>query len=376
MIVDVEAPDDKTVVVTLNKPYSPIAHTFHTVKIMSQKVAEEQGEAFGTKESLAGTGPFMIDSYDSSVKLTLKAFPEYWKGEAAIKTVNYIPILDDASALIALENGEIDWMSVPLADWESVKSNDKFNTEIIPGNWTQYLGINYQREVLSNDLVRQAIAYALDKEAMNLATFEGYGKPTDYYMPVEYVTATPTEFTKYPYDPEKSKKLLADAGYPDGVDVGEILAYGAAGEKTAQVMQSNLANVGIKASVSILEIGIALDRMYIQDFDLCLANDMGNFDFNNYRQQVDSRSKGIYMVKYEGDKFDYKHFDELFDKGTVLTDTNERKAVYTELYDDVMKTATLLPLLHSPVANAWVKGLNVINVPTNYHIYDWSFDNK
>ena len=376
MIQSVEAPDDSTAVITLKTPYSPINHTFHTVKIFSEKEVAAQGDAFGTKVALAGTGPFMLDTYDPATKVVLKAFPDYWQGKPAIETVNFITILDDAAALIAFQNGELDWLPVPMADWDSITSSDQFETEIIQGNWSEIMAVNYQRnEVLGNQKVREAIAHAIDRDSMNMATFEGFGTPTWDYMPVKYVAATPTEYTKYEYDPELSKKLLAEAGYPDGVDIGNILTYGPIHDKTAQVLQANLADVGIKAGVQVLDSSVAIDKMNVQDFDICIYADYGNYDFNNYRQQVDSRSKGMYMVKFEGDVFDWKHIDELCDQGAAITDLNQRKAIYTELYDYVMKSATVYPLLHSPVANAWVKGLHVVNSPSYYSLYEWKWDN-
>lgn len=375
MIEKVEAADDSTVVITLNKPYSPIAHSFHTVKILSEKEVTEQGDAFGTKPSLAGTGAYMIESYSSSVKLTLKAFTDYWQGTPAIETVNYIPILDDAAALIAFQNGELDWLKVPMADWDSIVSSDQYNTEIIQGNWSEVFIVNYfANEALGNQKVREAMAHALDRDAINMAVFEGYGTPTWDYMPVRYVTATPTEYTKYEYNPERAKELLIEAGYPDGVDIGTLTTYGPFHDKAAQVIQASFADVGITMGVQVLENAITVDKYNAQDYEIGIFNDYGNYDFNNYRQMVDSRSKGMYMVKYEGDVFDYKHFDDLCDQGAALTDIDERLAIYTELYDTIMKSATIIPLLHSPVAAAWDKNLNVVNTPAYYSLYGWSWN--
>jgi peptide/nickel transport system substrate-binding protein len=375
MLKSVEALNDNTVVITLTKPYSPIAHTFHTIKILSEKEVTSQGGEFGTKVACAGTGPYYFEEYHPSIKWVLKAFPDYWGGEPPIKTVNYIPITDDAAALIAFENGELDWLNAPMSDWNSIVDSGKYNTEIIPGNWTQVVEINYMaNEALANDKVREAIAHAINKDAMNKATFEGYGTPTNYFEPEQYVVATPKDgFATYDYDPELSKKLLAEAGYPNGVDVGEILTYGIH-DKSSQVLQSNLADVGITASVSVLEIGLAIDRMNVQKYDICVLADMGNYDFNNFRQQVSSESKGMYIVKFQGDKFPWQHYDELIDKGAALTDVDERIAVYTQLYDEIMRTCTILPTLHSPVANVWAKGLNVVNVPTFYDVSKWSWE--
>ncbi len=377
MIKSVEAKDDSTVVITLERPYSPILHTFHTVKVMNEAVIKEQGNKFGTEIALAGTGPYYFTHYDPSTKWTLTAFEDYWCGPAEIETINYIYIGDDAAALIAFENGEIDWIEVPLSGWEGIKNSGKWNTEETRANYIQYVAINYDaNEVLANDKVREAIAYAMDREAMNLAVFEGYGYVSDFYIDPYYAEAAPTECdVKYEYNPEKAKTLLAEAGYPNGVDVGVILTCKAdVYEAAAVVLQSNLADVGITASVSTLDFGVAVDRMNTQDFDICIIDDAGNYDFNNYRQQVHSESVGMYMVKFEGDKFDYKYFDSLFKKGEELTDPEERKTVYTELYNAVMSTYTLLPTIVKPNTYAWVKDLNVVNVACYYRVYQWSWN--
>ena len=380
MLSDIEAVDDGHVRITLNRPYSPILHTFFKIKILSEKEVTAQGAEFGTKTNLAGTGPYHWDesAYNANTGWTLRAFEDYWQGAPAIKNVNYKVIVDNASAVIALQNGEVDAMlQVPLTSWEEVKSSGKFETAEMESNNVHFLSINYEaNEVLENDLVRQAIAYAMDRDAMNMAANEGLGTVTDFYINPHYAEAAPTECSvSYPHDLAKAKELLTQAGYPDGVDVGEILVGTGSSEPFATVLQANLAEAGIATTITTLEFGAAFDRMCSQDFNLCIVADSGNYDFNNYRQQVHSGSKGIYQVKFEGDKFDWKHFDELFAVGERLTDPAERKANYTELYNAVMETYCLLPLVVPPVCAAWNPDLNLVTVPTYYHVSDWSWNN-
>ena len=243
-------------------------------------------------------------------------------------------------------------------------------------NDIQFMCINYESsDVLNNDKVRQAIVHATNREAMNEVATDGLGMVTDFYINPNYAEAAPTECdVDFSYDPDLAKQLLAEAGYPDGVDVGEILVGNGSSEPYATVLQSSLAEVGITAKITTLEFGVAVDRMASQDYNICIVGDNGNYDFNNFRQQAHSGSVGIYNVSFVGDKFDYKHIEDLFAQGEQLTDEAARKEIYTELYNEVMATYCVIPLVVPPACTAWDPDLNVVNVPTYYRVAEWSWN--
>lgn len=381
MIVDVEAVDDSTVKITLDSPYSPIGHTFYCIKIMSEREVAEQGDKFGTIPHKAGTGPYYVTEYDVANGVKLQAFEDYWRGAPTIKSVNYVVISDESAAVIAYENHELDYFEdAPLSDWESLKKVAGENNTLIKGNNIMFMAINYlsPNKALANDKVRQAIFYAINKSDVNLAVSNGLGAEATQYMPSEYVATSPVDgFKTYGYDTELSKKLLAESGYPNGVDVGTILTYGAStsnNAKMAQVLQANLAEVGIKAAVSVMEAAVVTPKLYAQDYDICVFADSGNYDYNNIRQQVDSESVGMYVVKYKDGPFDWKRIEELVDLGVSTVDVNERRTYYTELWSIVMDSATILPVLHRPVAIVWASDLEIGKpVPTYYKIrtFNW-----
>ena len=384
-IQEVSVINGDTVQFVLKAPNSAIAHTFFSIKIANEREVTEQGADFGTKPHMAGTGPYYVTEYDIASGVRMKAYENYWRGAPAIKNVEYKVIADEAAAVIAYENGDIDYLAeVSLADWDSVSSRKGGQSTMLKGNDIIWLGVNYlshvSNDALMNDKVRQAICYAVNKDDINVAVYDGKGTPTNEYMPHDYVPTQPTSgFTTYEYNPEKAKQLLTEAGYADGLDLGNILTYGGADSpkgKAAVVIQGNLAAVGIKVGVDIREYAAAEADMYGQNYDLVIFGDSNNYDFNNIRQQVDSESVGMYLIKYKDDRspFDWKRMEELVDLGVSVTDTDERLAYYTELWALVMDTATIQPLLHKPVGIVWSGDLDIgAPVPNFYKIRTFSW---
>jgi peptide/nickel transport system substrate-binding protein len=375
-IADVAAVNDSTVKITLKKPYAPIAHTFFSVKIMSEKEVASQGAKFGTLPHKAGTGAYFVTSYNIASGAKFESFKGYWRGAPSISNVEYIVIPDDTSALIAYQNHELDYLEdAPLSAWKDLAKTAGDNAKLIKGNNIMFMAINYNspKKELANLKVRQAIFYAINKHDINLAVCDGYGAEATQYMPSEYVATSPVKgFQTYPYNPTLAKKLLAEAGYPKGVDVGTILTYGAStsnNAKMAQVLQANFAAVGINAGVKVMEASFVTPKLYAQDYDICIFADSMNYDFNNIRQQVHSESKGMYVVKYQGGPFNWQEMEKLVDLGASTANTAKRLETYTKLWSMVMDTATILPCLHRPVGIVWSKNISIGQpVPTYYKI--------
>ncbi|MDF2533741.1 MAG: Dipeptide-binding transporter, periplasmic substrate-binding component, partial [Clostridia bacterium] len=170
---------------------------------------------------------------------------------------------------------------------------------------------------------------------------------------------------------------LTEAGFPNGVDVGTIMTYGAStsnNAKMAQVLQANFAEVGITAQVSVMEAAVVTPKLYAQDYDICIFADSGNYDFNNIRQQVHSESVGMYVVKYKDGPFNWQRIEELVDLGASTSSVDERVAYYKELWSIIMDSATILPGLHRPVAIVWAADLDIGKpVPTYYKVRTFSW---
>ncbi len=393
MIASVKATGDKTVDVTLKYPYSPIDHTFFSVKIVNQKEIEAQGDKFGTLPHKAGTGPYYVSEYNPASGVKLTAYEGYWRGVADVKNVEYVVITEDSAAVIAYENGDISYLhDAPTAEWEALSKKAGDHCAMLKGNSIRMLTINWESKnnngILANELVRKAIFYAVNKETLNQAATNGYGVVTSEYMPSEYVSTSPKAadggFELYPYNPEKAKELLRQAGFTDeqlaaGVPIGTLSTYGSAtGEKAkqAQVIQANLAEIGLKCEVEVADVSIISPRLHSYDYDLSIYGDSGNFDYNNIRQQTHSESVGMDVVHFNRDNspFNWQRIEELIDLGVATSDVPTRVKYYTELWKIVQDSATILPLIHMPVGICWSEQLDPVDLcPTYYHIYSFKW---
>ena len=373
-VTDVSATDEYTVVINMKQPNAAFLTNQNMIFILNQAEVEEQGEEFGTKLTLAGTGPFFLTSLQHDVEWTCDAFPDYYRGEAPIKKLHYAPIKEASAGLIAFESGELDWYLAPIANWDTLVSNANYNTELVPAIHISFLCLNYLHEPLNDENLRKAIAYAVDKDAMNMAVFNGYARNADFLVP-DSITAAPTEGIVYNYDLDKAREYLAKSAYPNGTNIGSInCSAGGNFEKIAQVLQANLAEIGLTCDINRLESATNLELARKQEFDLLGTGSEVIGDYDYWRLYCHTEAVGAYYIKFEGGMYDSAKMDELWDKGIAVTDLNERKAIYRELNDMIMETATMLPIFNRPMSYVWSQDLNVPrNYPTFPQVYEWSW---
>ncbi|MBE6969138.1 MAG: ABC transporter substrate-binding protein [Ruminococcaceae bacterium] len=171
-VVSTEVVDDYTIIFTLDSP-QPLFMTYsQSVPIMNEKFVTEKGEE-GVAKEVCGTGPYTITSYDPAVAVKLTAFPDYRLGEAAIKNAEIRYYSDKSTAQIAM------------------------NTTVEP---------------FDNKLVRQAFAYAIDRQSVIDIAYDGLGTMADFMCYTNSFGVGYSDATQYTYNPEKAKELLAEAG--------------------------------------------------------------------------------------------------------------------------------------------------------------------
>lgn len=230
------------------------------------------------KNQPVGTGPYRLQEWVPQQSLTLAKNPDYYD-TVNLDTINFKMMPDATAQIASLRNGERDIISVSGDQVAAFENDPQFNVITTPSNGLQLMAMNLQNEALSDVRVRQAINYAVDKQALIDTVWWGYGQKIGSHYPTvlkEYVDMN----DRYPYDPEKAKELLSQAGYQDGLTLEMYLpksypAYVSAG----QVIADSLKEVGITCNITIVEWAAWLSDVYNgRNYDLTVVGHTGRLD--------------------------------------------------------------------------------------------------
>lgn len=256
LVDSVEVQDDKTLVVNLKESYSEFLPMM-TIAIIPQSNEDPVGNPIGT-------GPFKYVSYTPGQNLELEKYDGYWQeGVPSLDSVEFKFIADVDTAFVELQAGTIDILKY-LTSAQAETLGDDYN--IVQGsmNLVHAMYLNSAYEPLSKTEVRQALCYAVDRDAINNFIFGGKSHIIGSHMiPAMSKYYEPEAETVYSYDPEKAKELLADAGYADGFDL-EITVPSSYSQHvdSAQIIADELSQVGINVTLNQVEWSTWLQDVY------------------------------------------------------------------------------------------------------------------
>jgi peptide/nickel transport system substrate-binding protein len=220
-----------------------------------------------------------------------------------------------------------------------------------------YAAINAQQEILSNPLVRQALNYAVDRESMVDIALDGLGAPAYAIANPSVIIGASEPSSPYAYDPEMAKQLLTEAGYPDGLDIGTISAipFGGA-DKLAEILQQNLADVGVTSSVELGEFVSIITDMESGNFDLVSLGNAGGYDFQGYQLMY-----GTGMPNNPSG-LSNPEIDSLFAQAAMEVDLASREAINQQIIDLATSDAIYIPFVYPISPVAWNADLKVDQV--------------
>ena len=338
LLKSVDKVDEYTVKITLNKPEAPFLSNLamEYAGIQSKEYAIAMLKA-GTPEKIdqepLGTGPFMLVQYQKDAIIRYKAFPEYWGGKAKIDDLIF-SITPDASVRWAkLQKGECHVMPYPNpADLPAIRKDPNVVVMEQPGLNVGYLAYNTTKKPFDDVRVRKAVNMAIDKKAIVDAVYLGTGVPATNPIP-------PTQWSYNKaikddaFNPAEAKKLLAAAGLPNGftTDLWAMPVqrpYNPNAKRIAELMQADLAKVGIKAEIKSFEWGEYRKRMQAGEHQMGMLGWTGdNGDPDNFLHTLlgcDSAKAGGSNVA----KFCYQPFEEIVQKAKVVSNPAERTKLY------------------------------------------------
>jgi peptide/nickel transport system substrate-binding protein len=209
----------------------------------------------GFKKAPVGAGPYKFVSFTPGVELVLEAFEGYWRKPPSIKRLVFRIMPDEVTRAAALKRGEVDvafLLSGPVGEEIKRTPNFRMGAPLLGIFWLDFPDQWDPKSPWADKRVRLAASLALDRQALNEAETLGLSRPTGSTVPRDFEFALP--FDPHPVDPARARKLLAEAGYPNGFDAGELTPfppYNAMGE----TIQGWLQAVGIRTRMRAMERG-------------------------------------------------------------------------------------------------------------------------
>jgi peptide/nickel transport system substrate-binding protein len=394
--------DDYTVDFVLTKPNPLLNSLWDSWYIMDRKWCEENNSVAPTPASATtptyvslhanGTGAFTIESHQPGVKTVFKVNPDWWrKAEHNLKEIVFTPIGNDATRVAALLSGEVDIIEpVPLQDIARVDASP--NAQVLKGPElrTIFLGMDQVRdELLYSNVkgknpfkdvrVREAFYRAIDIEAIKTRVMRGLSVPSALMIAPELYPLS-KDFTRPKYDPDAAKKLLTEAGYPDGFEVtmdcpNDRYVNDAA---ICQAVVGMLARIGVKVSLlaqpkaqyfaKVLKPGGYQTSFYL------LGWTPGTLDAHNVMHDImGCRDDPKDSTRGEANLGDYcnKAFDSLTDQVLQETDTAKRNLLIKQAFEIAMKDYGYIPLHQQALAWGVSKKLKVVQRPDNQMLPYW-----
>lgn len=263
----VEVVDPLTVKIILKEPFSAFINALaHPSAMMISPTALKKWGKDITFHPV-GTGPFEFVEWKPAEYLKVKKFDGYWKkGYPKVDSMTFRTVTDNNTRAAVVQTGEAQFAyPLPYEQAALLSKNDKLEVVAAPSIIARYVSMNVQHKPFDNIKVRQAINYAINKEALAKVAFAGYAFPSQGVVPQGVDFAK--KMDPWPYDVKKAKELLKEAGYPNGFSTTLWSAYNdGTAAKAVQFLQQQLAQVGIKVSIELLESGQRVQRVQqVQD---------------------------------------------------------------------------------------------------------------
>ncbi|MGR4868814.1 ABC transporter substrate-binding protein [Variovorax sp. LARHSF232] len=366
LLKTVDRIDDHTVKIVLNKPEAPFLANLamQYAGIQSKEYAIAMLKA-GTPEKIdqdpVGTGPFYLVQYQKDAVIRFKAFPQYWGGKAKIDDLVFA-ITPDASVRWAkLQKGECHVMPYPNpADLDAMRKDPSVKVLEQPGLNVGYMAYNTQKKPFDDVRVRKAINMAINKKAIIDGVYLTAGVAAKNPIPPtlwSYNDAVKDDA----YDPERAKKLLAEAGHPSGFST-DLWAmpvqrpYNPNAKRIAELMQADLAKVGVKAEIKTFEWGEYRKRMQAGEHQMGMLGWTGdNGDPDNFLYTLLGCASAQSVSGSNVAKFCHQPYEELVLKAKSAPKQAEREALYKKAQVIFKEQAPWFTIAHAvqlkPVRN-------------------------
>lgn len=358
--LDVQAPDEKTVVVNLAHPCSYFGElaAFATLNPVQKATVEANGDAWATSaDTYISNGPFMMTEWVPGSHITFSKNPNYWNAEAIkLDKLEFELIEDSNAAYSAYTSGEVDMIKdVPTEEIPSLQGNKEFHVDPIIG--TYYVSLNLQKEYFQDARVRKALSLAIDRNYVANTLMQGTYSPASAIVGPGWLDTDGSSFAENanggtPYidndnfdaNLEEAKKLLEEAGYPNGEGFPQIeYTTNDAGyhKVVAEYLQQAWAAIGIDLKVNIVEWASFTPMRRNGEFDIARNGWVGDYTDPSNILELFCTTNGNNDGKYTN-----ADFDAAIEDSRVTTDATTRSADLHKAEDLLMEDAGCIPIAY------------------------------
>jgi len=359
-IASVTAIDDLTVEIKTPKPYAVLPNDLAELLILDEEYTTATGDEQMDLKPI-GTGPYKLEEWIKEERLVLSAFDDYWGGAPKIKTVTFRPITNPATRTAALLTGEVDVVQdLAVRDVDRVRNESGFEVITRPSLLNVVLAMDTRAESptiegpnpMTDQRVREAIARAIDVDAINKIVMNGLATPSAQYVPESHLGFVDgMDFRQmYPVDIEKAKALMAEAGYPDGftmtLDATNNRYVNDA--QIAQALASMLAKINVTLNLNIMpksnfwgyiRVPTESSSFIMSGWDVP-SGDAGSM----YAALFYTRDQKEGYGQVNRSSYSNPEVDALIDKADSTPDVAERDAILQEATKLLMADIPMIPV--------------------------------
>lgn len=326
--------DGKTLQIKLFQPKGDQLAALCFLYIVNEQTVEAAD--YDPEVTPVGTGPFVFEKQYKGDRIEFVKNENYWNGAPVVDLTVRI-ITEAASRTIEVESGGVDIIENVLpTDLPILEKSGDVVIHRAPNYSLNFVGFNCQVAPFDDARVRQAITYAVDKDAIVDAVYGGTGSVAS--GPINSVIwGYSDDVMKYTYDPDKAMALLADAGYPEGFSAKMTVSDNQLRMDTAEIMQNQLGKVGIQLEVEVLENATYLDRIVNSDFQMFAlgwVTNTGDADYGLYETFHSSRPTWANTTRYSNPEV-----DKLLEEAHTSVDPEVRKNAYAQVQKILVEEA-------------------------------------
>lgn len=356
MIKSVAALSEDTVEIVLNEPYTPFLNVLSMppFAIASPTAIIKYNE--NLKSHPVGTGPYQLESWEDSGVIKLSRYDAYWKDQGTIRDVVFQTLDEDDDYLTMLAENKLNIVtSIDEADSIAIESLANVEVRYLPFLNISYLALNNAKAPFNKLAVRQAIALAIDKDAMIKDSYDLMSRSAYSFLP-PILDGYDEGFKNSGKDLVKARELMAQAGYPNGFNtrlwvMDQPRNYLPYPDKVAMNLQKQLALIGINVEVTTIEWGVYTEQLRSGGYDMALTGWQGDFvDPDNF----------LFTMFYsdntdEGTVLNYAYYNNakvngLLRKGRRVADVEFRASIYRDIQDKLFEDMASIPLSHTMAA--------------------------